>query len=140
MNNYQVEANLDLVGNMINPIIVSLENMGVTHANINQVNLILEELFVNIAKYAYSTNKGFVDISYDINKDTMLLKVTIKDKGKEFNPLLKEEPDIEAKAEDRPIGGLGIYLVKRLTDDITYNRINDENVLTFTKKIVLNNN
>lgn len=137
MNNYQVEAKLNLVDQMINPIIDSLKEKGVGDANIYQVNLILEELFVNIANYAYPPTKGYVDISYDINENEMELNIEIKDKGVEFNPLLKAEPDISLNANERPIGGLGIYLVKKLCDEISYQRVNDENVLKLKKNIIL---
>ena len=102
---------------------------------IRQIDLVVEEIFVNIAKYAYSPNKGIIDISYEISDDPKKLRVIIKDKGKEFNPLEKEEPDLDASVQERKIGGLGIYIVKNIVDDIKYQRVNDENVLEFIKNI-----
>ena len=135
MNNYQFEANLDLVDEMMMPIISSLEEIDVDHKKIYQINLALEEILVNIARYAYAPDKGLIDISYEISDKPKQLKVIIKDKGRAFNPLEKEEPDLEASIQDRKIGGLGIYIVKNIVDDIKYQRINNENILEFIKNL-----
>lgn len=135
MNNYQFEAKLELIDQMINPIISSLEEINVDNKKIYQVNLALEEILVNISKYAYSGNEGIVDISFEITSDPKQLKVVIKDKGKDFNPLAKEDPDLDASAEERKIGGLGIYIVKNMVDDIKYQRLNNENILEFIKNL-----
>lgn len=135
MNNFKFPANIELVENMIDPIISSLREIGVEHKKIYQVNLALEEILVNIAKYAYPDDKGIIDISYEIGDDNKQLKVVIKDKGIEFNPLEKEDPDLEASVENRKIGGLGIYIVKNIMDDIKYHRSNNENVLKIIKKL-----
>lgn len=135
MNNFKFPANIELVEDMIDPIISSLREIGVEHKKIYQVNLALEEILVNIAKYAYPDDKGIIDISYEIGDDNKQLIVVIKDKGIEFNPLEKEDPDIEASVENRKIGGLGIYIVKNIMDDIKYQRSNNENVLEIIKKL-----
>ena len=135
MNNYQVEAKLELIDQMMNPIISSLEEIGADHRKIYQVNLALEEILVNISKYAYSENEGIIDISYEITASPKQLKVVIKDKGKDFNPLAKEDPDLDASLEERKIGGLGIYIVKNMVDDIKYQRLNNENILEFIKNL-----
>jgi len=135
MNNYQFEANLDLVDEMMLPIISSLEEIDVDHKKVYQINLALEEILVNIARYAYAPDKGLIDISYEISDNPKQLKVIIKDKGKAFNPLEKEEPDLEASVQDRKIGGLGIYIVKNIVDDIKYQRTNNENILEFIKNL-----
>ena len=135
MNNYQFEANVELVNEMMMPIISSLEEINVDRKKVYQINLALEELLVNIAKYAYSPGTGIIDISYDISDNPKQLQVIIKDKGKEFNPLEKEEPDLTASVKERKIGGLGIYIAKNIVDDITYQRINNENVIKIIKNL-----
>lgn len=132
--NYQIEANLDLVDSMIDPIVSALEDFKTDPKIIYHVTLALEEILVNICKYAYD-EKGTIDISYEIDKKLKQLKVTIKDKGKAFNPLEKEDPDLSASIAERKIGGLGIYLTKRVVDDIKYQRIDDTNILEFVKKL-----
>ena len=135
MNNYQFEANVELVNEMMMPIISSLEEINVDHKKVYQINLALEELLVNIAKYAYSPGTGIIDISYDISDNPKQLQVIIKDKGKEFNPLEKEEPDLTASVKERKIGGLGIYIAKNIVDDITYQRINNEKIIKIIKNL-----
>ena len=135
MNNYQVEAKIELIDQMINPIISSLEEIKVDHKKIYQINLALEEILVNISKYAYPGNEGVIDISFEISDNPKQLKVVIKDKGKDFNPLEKEDPNLDASVEKRKIGGLGIYIVKNMVDDIKYQRLNNENILEFIKNL-----
>lgn len=135
MNNYQVEAKMELIDQMINPIISSLEEIKVDHKKIYQINLALEEILVNISKYAYPGNEGIIDISFEISDNPKQLKVVIKDKGKDFNPLEKEDPDLDESVEKRKIGGLGIYIVKNMVDDIKYQRLNNENILEFIKNL-----
>ena len=135
MNNYQVEAKMELIDQMINPIISSLEEIKVDHKKIYQINLALEEILVNISKYAYPGNEGVIDISFEISDNPKQLKVVIKDKGKDFNPLEKEDPDLDESVEKRKIGGLGIYIVKNMVDDIKYQRLNNENILEFIKNL-----
>ena len=135
MNNLHFEANLELIDQMINPIISSLEVNEAESKTIYQVNLALEEILVNICKYAYSGNKGVINITFEINKDPKQLYVVIKDQGKDFNPLEKEDPDLNASLKDRKIGGLGIYIVKNMVDDMKYQRVNNENVLEIIKKL-----
>ncbi len=135
MNNLKFPANVELVDKMIDPIVSALREIDVEHKKIYQVNLALEEILVNIAKYAYPDNQGIIDISYEMSEDNKKLKIVIKDKGTEFNPLEKEDPDLEASVENRKIGGLGIYIVKNIMDDIKYQRINNENVLELIKEL-----
>ena len=135
MNKLQFEANLELIDQMINPIISSIEENEAEPKKVYQMNLALEEILVNICKYAYSGNKGRIDIAFEISKDPKQLHVVIKDQGKEFNPLAKEDPDLDTPLEDRKIGGLGIFLVKNMVDDIKYQRTNNENVLEIIKKL-----
>ena len=135
MKNYKMDADVDNIDKMIEPIMTSLEAADANPKAIYQINLALEEILVNVARYAYSPNKGIIDISYEISDNPKKLRVIIKDKGKAFNPLEKEEPDLDASVQDRKIGGLGIYIVKNIVDDIKYERINDENILEFIKNI-----
>ena len=135
MNNYQFPADISLIEQMSEPIISALEQIQAEHKKIYQINLVLEEILVNISKYAYPDNKGIIEISYEISDDHKNIKVIIKDKGKEFNPLEKEDPDLSTSAEERKIGGLGIFIVKNMVDDIKYQRLNNENILEFIKQL-----
>ena len=98
-----------------------------------QIGVAVEEIFVNIALYAYAPETGKADITIDIGKNPKEAVITFRDKGVAFNPLEKEDPDVTQSAEDRQIGGLGIYIVKKTMDSVEYRRENDENVLVIHK-------
>ena len=98
------------------------------------LNLAIEEAVVNVMNYAYPKDtKGTVDIETTL--DDGCITFVISDSGMAFDPTAKEDPDTTLKAEERPIGGLGIFLVKQLTDAVSYERRNDKNILTVKKKI-----
>ena len=93
------------------------------------LNLALEEVVSNVILYAYpKKEEGSVMIA--ANGDGKSLVFTITDKGKEFDPTKVEEADITLSAEDRQIGGLGIYIVKNIMNEVTYQRLEGHNVLT----------
>lgn len=98
------------------------------------ISVMVEEIFVNIALYAYPDSEGKATIGMQFSNDSVT--VFFKDTGIEFNPLAKEDPDVTLKAEDREIGGLGIYMVKKSMDDVTYIRNGNENILSFKKRII----
>lgn len=98
-----------------------------------KIRLCIEEVVENIVSYAYKDGNGFVEVGTRI--DNGVLEISFKDAGVRFNPLEKEDPDITLAIEDRPIGGLGIFLCKQMMDDIRYSYENGENRLTMYKKI-----
>ena len=92
------------------------------------LELVIEEIFVNVASYAYENSEGDLDIS--CWKDETSFSVSFTDSGKAFNPLEMLPPDLSDDIEKRPIGGLGIYLVKNVADSVSYERRGPLNVLT----------
>jgi len=107
-----------------------LEVLDFPKRDIIMINTALEEVFVNVAKYAYEgTGEVEVTLSNDKNKVTFVFR----DSGKAFNPLEKEDPNLAVKAEDREIGGLGIYMVKNIMDETFYEYKDNHNVLTLVK-------
>ncbi len=125
-----IDAELD---NVIAFVDEELEEASASMKIINQVNLSIEEIFINIAHYAYNGEKGVVDTELGVNNDVMTLKFI--DSGKEFNPLAKADPDVTLSADERQIGGLGIFLVKKTMDSVSYDYIDNKNILTITKKV-----
>ena len=103
---------------------------GLTAADRDQLDLVLEELLVNVARYAYHPGTGDVEVSYTVESDGKLF-VQVADKGRIFNPLEKEEPDWRTNLEDLPVGGLGIFLFRHLVDSPSYRREQDCNVVSF---------
>jgi anti-sigma regulatory factor (Ser/Thr protein kinase) len=96
-----------------------------------KIRLSVEEVVENIVRYAYDNGAGHLDVSTQIEGDDLI--IIFSDAGKPFDPLAKPDPDISLSAEERPIGGLGIFLCKQLMDDIHYNYTNGCNVLTMRK-------
>ena len=96
-------------------------------------NVAIEEVFVNIASYAYEGEGNTVDVSVTNDYANRLVKVVFKDSGVEFDPLAKSDPDVTLPAKKRAIGGLGIFMTKKLMDSVSYERVNDKNVLTIEK-------
>lgn len=109
------------------------EEVGMDMAVAIQMNLAMEEAVVNVMTYAYPAGTiGNVNIEAQANDER--LKFTIIDSGIPFDPTTKDEVDTTLSAEERPIGGLGIHLVRQLMDSINYERIDGKNVLTLRKK------
>lgn len=97
----------------------------------NQLLICIEEIFINIASYSYE-DSGFVEI--EVNLENNELTLVFKDNGVKFDPLAKEDPDTKASAEDRGVGGLGIFMVKNLMDKCYYEYKDNKNILTLTKR------
>lgn len=95
----------------------------------------LEEVFVNVANYAYGDKKGDVRLSVGFDEQERLLTLILEDEGIPFNPLVKADPDISLSADERQIGGLGIFITKKTMDTVSYTYENEKNILTMTKKI-----
>ena len=101
-----------------------------SYKEITLINTALEEIFVNVAKYAYD-DAGFVEVT--LSNDKSSVKFVFRDSGKPFNPLDRQDPNITASSDEREIGGLGIYMVKQIMDSVAYEYINNQNVLTLVK-------
>ena len=99
-----------------------------------RIDVAVEELYINIANYAYLPGKGEAVINVWFEDDSTIV-IEFRDKGKFFDPLMKEDPDVTLSAGERPIGGLGIFMVKKSMDDVQYRREGDQNILTIKKKL-----
>lgn len=100
-----------------------------------QIAIALDELFSNIAHYAYQPGVGPVTIRLAYLQDCKTVVITFMDSGIPYNPLESKEPDITLSAEERSIGGLGIYMAKKSMDDMAYQYENGKNILTIRKRI-----
>ena len=109
------------------------EEAGLGHALAMSLNLALEEAVSNVMLYAYPPDTdGQVYVKATLGNDRLVFQVS--DKGIPFDPTVAADPDLEVGVEDRPIGGLGIYLVKHIMDEVSYRRENGMNILSMTKK------
>lgn len=120
--------NLNLVQNYVSNF---MKENGFNENDKMKVDVIVEEVFINICSYAYNGSTGpcVIELKYDENK----IIITFKDKGIQYDPLKRKDPDITLEAEDRPIGGLGIYMTKKMMDEVSYKYENNTNILTIIK-------
>ena len=132
-NELDVEAtvdNLDTVTSFINRF---LEEEECPMKAQMQIELAVEEIFVNIAKYAYSPEVGRAKVRVELDQDPLKVIITFIDRGMPYDPLAKEDPDVTLSAEQRDIGGLGIFLTKQTMDDVEYEYKEGQNILTIKK-------
>lgn len=112
-----------------------LEKHGCPMKTLLQVSVAVEEIYVNIAHYAYHPEIGEATIRCAVGGDPLQVTIQFLDSGKPFDPLAKPDADITLSAEERQIGGLGILMVKKTMDDVVYEYKDGCNVLTLKKNI-----
>ena len=127
-------AKVDNFENFNSWIETTAEKLNIRQEDLSRLQLVSEEIFVNIAKYAYPDKKGDVDVSFKKDGNEIVLKFV--DSGIQYNPLEKANPDIKAGIKDRENGGLGIFMVKKSVDFIGYEYKDNQNILTI--KIIYN--
>ena len=98
-----------------------------------QIDIAIDEIFGNIAHYAYKTNVGEATVRVEIIEEPLCVVITFIDRGIPYNPLSAAEPDTTLTADERAIGGLGIFMVKKSMDEITYRYENGSNILSIRK-------
>ena len=125
-----ITENLDAV---ISFVTEQLEAVGCPMKVQMQLEIAVEELFVNIAYYAYAPETGTAMIRTEITSDTA--EITFIDSGVQYDPLAKPDPDVTLPASERQIGGLGIFMVKKSMDDMRYEYTDGNNILTIVKKL-----
>lgn len=100
-----------------------------------QISVAVEEIYVNIARYAYNPEIGEATVRCAVGGDPLQVTIQFLDHGKPFNPLAKEDADTTLSAEERDIGGLGILMVKKSMDQVDYEYKDGKNILTIHKKL-----
>ena len=100
-----------------------------------QIELAIEEIFINIASYAYQPQEGEAEVRCEVLQDPLRVVIQFLDGGKPFDPLAREDADTSPEALEARVGGLGILLVKRTMDDVQYSYQNGKNVLTILKEL-----
>lgn len=98
-----------------------------------QIDIALDEIYTNVVKYAYGDDPGEVTVRLDFTEDYKSVKMTISDAGIPYDPLKRPDPDVSLEAEARQIGGLGIYMVKKLMDEVSYEYRGGMNILRMRK-------
>lgn len=131
----QVLALTENLGQVLEFVEAKLEELDCPMKIQTQIDIAVEEIYVNIAHYAYQSEPGQVTICIKTEEDSGMVVIHFIDSGIPFNPLERKDPDVTLSAEERNIGGLGIYMVKKSMDDVSYEYKNGQNVFTIKKKI-----
>ena len=135
MRELTVDATIENIEKVTDFVNEELEKLDCSPKAQIQIDVAIDELFGNIAHYAYNPNVGTATIRMEVVQDPMAVVLTFIDHGIPYDPLAKEDPDIKLSAEERKIGGLGIYMVKKSMDEITYEYKDGQNILRIKKNI-----
>ena len=135
MKKLQLEAKVENLQTVLDFIDGELESVDCPMKVQMQIDVAVEELFVNVAHYAYAPETGDVTVSIDTENTPGKAVITLKDIGVPFDPTAKEDPDVTLSAAERQIGGLGIYMVKKSMDSLEYAYEDGCNIVTITKSM-----
>ncbi|MBR6873334.1 MAG: ATP-binding protein [Ruminococcus sp.] len=135
MKELTIEATPENVDTVIEFVDEQLDEYGCGFNEKMAIDVAVDELFANIAHYAYNPDTGYATVRVDVIKEPLSVEVTFIDNGKQYDPLAKSDPDITVDIEDRPIGGMGIFIVKKSMDAVKYEYKDGKNILTIKKKL-----
>lgn len=135
MSEITVEAKIENLATVTNFIDEELEKNDCPMKAQMQIDVAIDELFSNIAYYAYNPEVGPATIKFEVESDPMAVVITFLDHGVPYDPLAKADPDTTLSVEERGIGGLGIFMVKKTMDDVTYEYKDGKNILKIKKNI-----
>lgn len=124
--------NIDVVTDFVNEQLEALECPMKAQM---QIDIAIDELFGNIAHYAYNPDVGEATVRVEVQKEPLSVIITFIDGGVPYDPLAAADPDTTLSAEERGIGGLGIFMVKNSMDEIAYRYENGKNILSIRKKL-----
>ncbi len=135
MKEMTIEARIENIPQVTEFVDAQLEKYGCSLKAQMQIDVAIDELFSNIAHYAYHPGKGCATVRVETQEDPLAVTITFIDHGVPYDPLKKEDPDVTLSAEERGIGGLGIYMVKKSMDGIEYEYKDGQNILKITKNL-----
>ncbi len=135
MKEITLEARVENIDRVTAFIDAALEELGCSMRSQMQIDVAIDEIFGNIARYAYTPAVGQATVQISYEPASGMVALTFRDQGIPYDPMGKADPDITLPAEERAIGGLGIFLVKKTMDAMEYRREGDSNVLVIRKKI-----
>lgn len=134
-NLLEIDASVEKLQDVLDFLNQKLEATNCSPKIRMQINIAVEEIFVNIANYAYAPEVGKATVKVDLSGETPTLTVTLIDNGVPYDPTGKQDPDVTLSAEERQIGGLGIFMTKQIMDDVSYERKDGKNILTMKKTL-----
>ena len=133
MNEIELDATDENLKKVYEFIEKSISGINYSKKSFNQLKIAVEEVYTNIAHYAYLPNVGKVKVGVGVVDN--IVKLSFEDEGKSYDPLRREDPDLSLDADDRQVGGLGVYMTKKLMDNISYERKDNKNILKMEKKL-----
>lgn len=133
MSALYIEARTENLGQVQGFVSEQLKRYDCSSRILTQIDIAVEEIFVNIAHYAYESAVGSTEIRVQVEQDPLCVTITFVDQGVPYDPLKREDPDITLPAEERQIGGLGIFMVKKSMDAVFYDYQDGKNILTIRK-------
>ena len=129
-----VEATVDNLEKVTSFVNEQLENLSCPMKAQMQIDIAIDELFSNIAYYAYQPKTGNATVQIEVVNEPLAVVITFIDEGTPYDPLSRENPDTSLSAEERQIGGLGIYMVRKSMDEISYEYREGKNILKIKKQ------
>lgn len=135
LNELTLEAKVENLDQVLSFVDGQLEQLNCPLKIQMQIDVAVEELYVNIASYAYDSPGGSATIRVEVLQDPQAVSITFIDHGIPYDPLKKPDPDVTLSAEERQIGGLGIYMVKKSMDGVYYEYKDGQNILRIQKNI-----
>lgn len=135
MKELTIEATIDNIAVVTAFVDEQLEAIGCPMKAQTQIDIAIDELFGNIAHYAYNPEVGSATVRVDVVEDPLAVRITFIDDGVPYDPLARKDPDVTLSAEERDIGGLGIYMVKKSMDNVSYEYKDGQNVLHILKNM-----
>lgn len=135
MKEWTVAADIDNIPVIAEQIGRELETLNSSRKALRQIQVSVDELLTNIAFYAYAPGTGMMTVQMAHDAGTGMVSITFIDSGVPYNPLEHEDPDVTLGAEERPVGGLGILIVKSKMDSVDYRYEDGKNILTIRKRI-----
>ena len=133
MKEITLEAKVENLDKVLLFLDTTLEELECPFKEQTQLDIALEEMYVNVAHYAYTPGTGIVNIKLEVLEDPTGVELTLTDSGVPYDPLAKEDPDVTLSAEERAIGGLGIYMVKKSMDEVAYKHVDGKNIFSMKK-------
>ena len=131
----EVPADMEYLDDVMDALHGILSDEHVDEELVMKMELAVEEMYTNIANYAYKDGKGNAEVNCVLSDDPREATIVFSDCGVPYNPLERTDPDVTLSAEERPIGGLGVFLTKKLMDSVSYEYKDGKNILTIKKRV-----
>lgn len=135
MKEMTTEASIENIAQVTAFVDEQLEELNCPARAQMQIDIAIDELFGNIAQYAYQPGNGPATVRVEVLKEPLAVVITFMDQGIPYDPLKREDPDVTLPIEERETGGLGVYMVKKTMDDVTYEYRDGKNILKIRKNL-----